>query len=147
MRDESNTPPISDIIDAIATYGSHVTADRNDLRKRAVDKFAEIHGWKNGKHFSIGQMQRGTAPSRIDEKEVHCYDSHAYDHAEYFRVARGKPVAVVVHSYARKETVEHAAERDGLNLRWLGRSWYFPGAANAAILSIGETPVKLASEE
>lgn len=137
MTDETNTYPIGRIIDEIErTFTGRTTPAQAELRSKAAQAFAKANGWKVSKTtFSIGQLQRGTKPRRQDENTASMHDRQCYDHIDYFRAGRGIPVGFITHSYAPPEMIAAAAERDGLQCRFLARSWYYPARCTAALLT------------
>lgn len=137
MNDETNTQPIKALIDEIErTFTGWTTPELRDLRQKAAQVFAKAQGWNIAKTpFSVGQLQRGTKPSRQDEDTASVHDRRCYDHSDYFRTGRGLPVGFITHSYATPEMIAAAAERDGLHCRFLSRSWYYPARCTAALLT------------
>jgi len=136
MKDETNTPPISGVIDRIEReYKRNGFTDRLKREQRyALETFAKRHECHVTKRpFSLDRLKqnKGHGPYPCISPIGIGLD-RAYDHVEYLGLGRGSlAVAIVTHSYEPASAIHAAAERDGLACRILARSWYYEGTTAA----------------
>ena len=137
-EDETTCEPLAAEIAKIDGYSNEAMRYSRYLIEWCAEEFGRQYGWKIGKPFSLEQLKRGTAPRRWAERLP---QGPVYDHVEYYRQA-GKPVGLITHAYLDADRLVSAIRSDGLQVRLLKRSWYFPSATQAALV----TPVQGGAE-
>ena len=92
-------------------------------RKQAREAFASSRGWKVAvRPFTLAQLKRGSMRKARGDDWSHFWSVEC-DHPDYMTL-RGRPVAVVGHSYSTWQTCRAFAALHGLHAERLLRSWY-----------------------
>jgi len=130
------------LYDVIAAYGHRSTAPddhRRELQRRQLAARAERQQIRDDICRDLASERGWTATPRPFSLEAllgqHGGRGHypQLDHADAFR-KKGRPVALITHSYASVEQVLVWADAMGLDAEPLEWSWYSPGT-NAVILT------------
>jgi hypothetical protein len=132
-HDETCREPIAGMIDEIASFDGRWCDRMRELHRRCALEFGKQHGWRLQQGWIHPLALVGGKESQGWTTELH----RVFDHPECYRMNRAF-VAIVAHTYAPREHVERYVAGLGLPMRWLARSWYAPGMANAFVVTAPE---------
>jgi hypothetical protein len=105
---------------------------QNVLQEAALQEFAESRGYK---FAPCGSTVYQRATKRLTKSGLPPWrDGEVIDHAQ-IALVRGQPVALITHSYSKREQIERDVKARGLQAEFLPWSWWNPDNCIAVLFT------------
>jgi len=129
-HDETTSGQMAARIKKIEAMDGRVSDEMRRLWRASAESFGRQNNFTlSARPFTLSQL--AGRPS-LRRERIPC--GRIFDHAEFFRTKR-RPAAIVAHSYASRDRIAQVVEGQGLDLRFLAASWYFPQGCNAFVVT------------